>query len=59
MNEICERCDTSCFEWTVREARIEVGGIHRKPHLCESCTSEVETALRVALKAKVPTEAPR
>ena len=52
LREICERCDAECASWTVQEARIEVGGIQRKPHLCRDCTTEIEKMLRNALKSK-------
>ena len=43
--EICERCGKSYFHWTVREWRIELGEVHRKPHWCEECTKAVQQAL--------------
>jgi len=53
MQEICERCDRHVYHWTVREANLSVGELHRKPHLCEDCTKVVQDALFSALKPPV------
>jgi hypothetical protein len=48
--EICERCDRRYGQWQVREATIDVGELHRRPHLCEGCTLTVMSALLAVLR---------
>ncbi len=58
MYEICERCDRREHHWLVREARIEIGELNRKPHLCGTCTDAVTAAVRSALRLALPMSAP-
>lgn len=50
---MCERCGRRDNEWTVREARIEVGEIQRKARLCRGCTVIVQAAIGSVLPPMV------
>ncbi len=50
LERICERCERAKPEWTVHEARIDVGRIQRKPMLCDECTTVIELAVGAALR---------
>ena len=36
--------------WTIQEAHLEVGELHRKPHLCQECQVTVMAVLLAVLK---------
>lgn len=55
---ICERCDTVRDGWRVTEARLEIGELFRKPHLCPDCTRTVQEALRAVLRPLGPAYSP-
>ena len=48
--EICERCDKREGHWSVVEAHIDIGALHRRPHLCEDCTETVMSVVLAALR---------
>ena len=48
--ELCERCDRREHHWNVREYRIEVAELNRKPHLCDECAATLMSAILVALR---------
>ncbi len=51
--ELCERCDRREHQWKVREYRLEIGEVNRKPHLCDDCAAHVMSAMIVALRKPI------